>query len=404
MKQKILYSIFILCTLLQACSEEPVGQTATDSDAPGCVTDVVASGLPGAVKLSYKLPLDEDLLYVKAEYTVRGQKKDVKASCFENAMTIYGFGDTSLYDIKLYCVDRSNNISQSVATTVRPQTPPIHDIWKSLQLEEDFGGIRMTWKNPNRAEVAINIMAADSSGKLEIADIVYSSVVDGRYSVRGFDAKQRTFAVFVRDRWDNYSDTLSGLYTPMFEMKIDPADFRRETRIPLDNLTDFPAGSNYIFKNLFDDITSGENMWHTADANEGKRPVYFTIDLGKPVRLSRYKMWQRAGWYYTHHNPKNWEVWGTTEPKFEHTDKEYWSTGGWQNDWVKLLDCECIKPSGTGDVTNEDNEYASQGHEYMMPADVPTVRYLRFVVTKTWGGGSDLHISELMFWGQEISE
>src|SRR3546814_11935428 len=61
---------------------------------------------------------------------------------------------------------------------------------------------------------------------------------------------------------------------------------------------------------------------------------------------------------------------------------------GGEGGWVKLLECEMIKPSGRplGNNTLEDEEVALAGHEFTFPLDAPPVRYLRFKILETWGG------------------
>ena len=54
------------------------------------------------------------------------------------------------------------------------------------------GGIQLTWENKVRESVAIVIYAFDNNGYLTEADVVYTSVPKGKYTLRGFDDKERT--------------------------------------------------------------------------------------------------------------------------------------------------------------------------------------------------------------------
>jgi hypothetical protein len=54
-----------------------------------------------------------------------------------------------------------------------------------------------------------------------------------------------------------------------------------------------------------------------------------------------------------------------------------------------------------GTVTQEDRDFAAQGHQFDM-AEAPPVRYVRFHCTETWAGGLDFHISELTFYGTPV--
>ena len=53
----------------RSCAEDMVKPIENDKDAPGTVQDVKTESLPGAVKFTYTLPSDPDLLYVLAKYT-----------------------------------------------------------------------------------------------------------------------------------------------------------------------------------------------------------------------------------------------------------------------------------------------------------------------------------------------
>ena len=71
-KELIFYLISL--ALFIACNEEPVGQTPLDNIAPGKVSDINVTNIPGGAYLTYKLPDDEDLLYVKAIYQLKEEE------------------------------------------------------------------------------------------------------------------------------------------------------------------------------------------------------------------------------------------------------------------------------------------------------------------------------------------
>ena len=95
MKHQItLFLIFILL-LVVSCGEEPIGQIPIDNVAPGKVSDVKVKNVKGGAILTYKLPKDEDLLYVKAIYSLRdGIINEAKSSLYTDTLKLYGFGDT----------------------------------------------------------------------------------------------------------------------------------------------------------------------------------------------------------------------------------------------------------------------------------------------------------------------
>src|SRR3546814_8535505 len=55
----------------------------------------------------------------------------------------------------------------------------------------------------------------------------YTSQEEGSFSIRGFEAKPRKFAVFVRDEWENLSDTLIVERVPLYEVELDKSNFEQ---------------------------------------------------------------------------------------------------------------------------------------------------------------------------------
>ena len=85
--KKIVGIINMLCIaiLLYSCAEESVGQTPVDNMPPQNVTGVQVQNTPGGALLTYTLPDDEDLLYVKATFILNnGQRSEVKSSVYLN--------------------------------------------------------------------------------------------------------------------------------------------------------------------------------------------------------------------------------------------------------------------------------------------------------------------------------
>lgn len=76
--RRLINIAFFALLLLASCKEESnYGQYPVESTPPGKVTNIEYEALPGAVKLKYELPMDKDLLYVKAAYSwiIRNGKK-----------------------------------------------------------------------------------------------------------------------------------------------------------------------------------------------------------------------------------------------------------------------------------------------------------------------------------------
>ncbi|MDR1666875.1 MAG: DUF5126 domain-containing protein [Bacteroidales bacterium] len=398
MKKYLLFTmtLLLIAALTQACKEEPVGQIPTDSEAPGAIVSYNAESLPGGAAINYVLPDDDDLLYVKAVYAINGVEKTATSSIYSDTLKVFGFGTTAEQSVLLYCVDRSGNHSLPVEAKFTPGTPPVQTVFESLTMNAAFGGVQIQWDNPDRAEVAIFLIAADSLGTLEEADVVYTAAATGKFNLRGFDDSPRMFGAYVRDRWDNYSATLQEEHTPLYEMSLDKLLWGRKT-LPGDAAHDYFDGT-WQWNNMYDGVI-GDQGWHT---NDSYTDMNFTLDLGVAAQLSRYTLWHRETNYgysvYTHHNLKKWKVYGSATVDETKPD-DYWTGDDWKADWALLAECEVVKPSGEGPVTDEDYAYAHRGFEFDLSSVVTPVRYVRFVVESTWGGGKVIHISELSFWG-----
>ncbi len=403
---------FMTLALFASCGEDVIGQTPIDGDAPGQVSDVQVSNIPGGAEISYNLPKDEDFLYVEARYTMKGKERNVKSSCFGNKLKIEGYGDVDEHQVQLYCVDRSKNYSAPVTVNIKPLENPVHAVGRSIVMSNGIGGIGIKWENATGAAINLQLYAADDMGEMQLVEVLATESKEGSYDLHGFDDQERRFAVIIKDHWDNVSDTISGIFAPRFEQLIPKTDYKRYL-MPEDNNTQL--GGNWAWDKMFDDVAGVDvNGWHTKTNGSG-HGVYFTIDLGHKVKLTRYKLWQRGGhWPYTQNNPRRWEVYGRADdPKDvydEHSanDLEYWNQGFREDskNWIHLMHCITPKPSGFDDfeVTAADIEYALMGHEYLFDEDAPAVRYLRFTIDETWGGGDMVNINELSFYGKIVDE
>src|SRR5690606_3876299 len=251
-----------------------------DDIAPGTISNIQVQNLAGAAKITYDLPLDEDVVAVEAVYTINGQPKKVTASVYTNSLTVEGFGSTESRTIRLYSVDRSQNYSSPVEVTINPLTPPIVSVFNSIEMEAGFGGVFLQWDNPTEADISLWLLMEDETGTMAEKETIYTSANSGRFNFRGMEPVAKKFGIYVRDRWNNFSDTLYMTLTPLFEEELDSRAFQRLV-LPRD---ENDAGQ---FGNMFDgNIAVG--MYTTVDVNAS--PMFFTIDLGKPVLLSRYKI------------------------------------------------------------------------------------------------------------------
>lgn len=387
MKSKYL-SILMVCFigLLSACEEESIGMQPLDSTPPGIVTDVKVENIPGGAILTYKLPEDEDLLYVKAVYSRKddGVMSESRASLYTDTLKVEGFGDTKERQVKIIAVDRSRNESAGVNVSVTPLEAPVTTIGKTVDLLADFGGVHAYWENPTRAEISVVILRQDENNEYIPIETFYSTVVNGDVASRGMDTIPSNFAVYVQDRWENRSEIKYFTLTPIYETKFDRLKFKA-VLLPGDQ----PSTYGWIMEHMWDGKVGDQGF--SSPGGTGVWPHSVTIDLGVTGQISRIRLYQRTGFIFAEGNPKKFEVYGC-----QTLDQ----TGDWDS-WTKLMDCTSIKPSGLpfGQNTDEDVYVAKNGEDFICPATNPKVRYIRLNILQTWAGGDNFQISELEVYG-----
>ena len=398
------YLIIIVCMMfVYSCSEEnnrvPL---ASDSTIPGLVSNVRTERLPGAIKFTYDTPGGQSLSYVKAECMINGVLRQAKASSYVNTLIMEGFADTSLYTISLYSVNRSEMASKPVEVIEKPLMPSFLDVFKKhLRLEEDWGGVATFYENPNESDISINMIYKGTDGYWKHGNTFYTKQKSGYFSLRGFEPKQNEFGVYIRDRWNNSTDTMFRTLTPRFEKEIDRSKFAKY-ELP----TDVPKNTN--------SIVSYEAMW---DGNMAKLsstgttttcyisagtvfPQWITINLNlsQGAYLSRFKFWQRcplnSTYCYQERNIRKFELWGSMNPAKD---------GSWDS-WTYMLTGELVRPSGFASTpADEDYQAALDGHEFVFPVGMPRVNFIRLKVLQAWDG-TTFQLAQIALWGQEPSD
>ncbi len=390
----------VACMLLMAlagCKEDKQFINLNEDNPPAPVTNVTVERLPGAAKISYSLPGDESLHYVRAEYSIRpGEMREAKSSNYVNYVIVDGFPDTLEHEIKLYTVSQGERPSEAITVKIRPLTPPLQEVFNTLTFKETFGGVTISYQNSGGASMAVTLFTPDGNGEMKEVDTYYSKLKEGNFSARGFAAEPRRFGVVIRDRWGNLSDTAKAEITPVFEELI-PKPFKTYN-LPTDSYGPH-AGTNNTVDKIWDNLLSNVNaggvaVLHTVPGTG--MPQQFTFDMGVRAKLSRYKLYGRGpgnDWAFQQGAPKKWEIWGSNNPDPQ---------GTWAG-WDLLMVCESVKPSGlpVGTNTAEDNTYAiTTGEDFIFPEDAPPVRYIRFRTLETWGYMDYVYIAELTFWGK----
>lgn len=392
---KYIYVLLSTVLLLSACKDVELGPIVQeDGTAPAIISDVTVKTVPGGAVITYQLPTDPDLLYVQANYVLpNGENKVVTASYNKRSINVEGFAEVKEYEVALTSVDRSGNRSTPYQVKFTPETPPVISILNTLTMQADFGGIRLDWENPTKAELAILIYRTDSIGDNVIIDTQYTLTAKGSYSVRGQDTISTEYSVRLRDKWNNFSEIKSKKLTPIYEVKLDRLKFKS---LGMDFAHQVTTIDN--IPRLWDDNFSDNAITDSKTL----APWYASFSIANvPVRLSRVIVWQYAwanignyGHYYAGNNMRRFELWGSNDPTPD------------MSGWVKLDNCEIIKPSGlpfafgSDNMSNEDFDLArNKGHEFMIPLSAPAVRYIRLVSLEGFETDVLCTPSELHFYG-----
>jgi hypothetical protein len=395
-RYKFLLPALVLLTGLWSCKKRDViGPLDHNDTPPGAVTNGKVENFKGEARITYTLPGDKDLLYVKAEYQIRpGVTRQVKASFYTNTLLVDGFKDSSATEVSLYAVNSSEVASAPYKVTVHPLKPAYLSSFDSLKVAATFGGINIRTNNPDAKALAIIVLLKDQYGQWAQYSAVYSSLKDINQSLRGMDTTKKHFAFYIRDQFQNQSDTLFADLSPLYETLIPKSGF---TEYPLPG--DLPVNAyGRQMRNLWDGVYNG---WGTAictyetitDTTNG---VWFTFDMGVTAQLSRFTWWHYPDpTYFSNASMKAYELWGSSNPSPD---------GSWAG-WTKLVECRETKPSGLpyGTENSDDVAAGQAGSGWEIPITAPPVRYIRVRHKYNWSGlRQTLTGCEISIWGKPL--
>lgn len=394
-------TILMTATCLVSCKESPIGQTPTDNIPPGQVTNIQVKNTPGGAVITYKIPSDDDLAYIRAEYVRDGGICTDHSSVYNNSLTVEGFSTTNPVLVKLYSVDFSNNKSQPVEVVINPKEAFVHEIFRTLQPMNDIGGIKIKWENELLQAISITLLYSEDGIEYEEKEKYYSNVKNGEYAFRGFTDSLTYFKAYVEDKWGNSSDTLSFEFTPLFSEALN-RKIITQVKLPFDCTSQYGHGRwEYCLDGDTFDF-GWISLQNNNPENNYEFPVASTFNLNDTAQVMLIKMWMRGRLEYGTGAFKNVEFWGTLDLQ---TDKptDYWAfdeKGGWKDDWIFLGSFSTTKPSGpTGTATEEDKLWAREnGFEFRL-LNAPRVRYVRMLVNSTWSGARAIELCEISFSG-----
>lgn len=389
---------YVLILLVYGCSEESHQAFGSDNDPPGKVTITSIENVAGGAIIKFTPPSDEDLLYIIGKYeNEKGEKKQVIVSAYIDSLNINGFGKIGIFDVEVSAFDLGNNQSEIEIVEISPLEAPIHEILKSIDGIQDFGGINISYENPSGANVSLNMSVVNDSGELEFKESFYTSQKNSSYSFRGYDPVTTTFVIYVEDQWGNQTETKSFEITPLKDVFIEKS-FWSVVQMPGDeSFSEYGFSANQIWDG------SWSNQWNCGHTNFLSLPHQLTLDLGQRVKLNRFKLYQRGGSeLYKHGNPKIFEIYGR-----ENLDNlPIYDPSKPGDGWILLGKFESFKPSGLppGSNTEEDYLFQDNGEDFVFEFESQSreIRYIRFINIESWNNQMVTVIGELSFWGGVI--
>ena len=386
----------LICVLLiLGCSEEERGAYGSDEIPPDAVEINSVENKPGGAIIKFTPPTNEDLLYIRGAYSdENGISKQVIVSSVIDTLSIIGFGQTGDYNVDVTAIDTSDNESVAVTTTISPLEAPIHAILESIEGAQDFGGINISYLNPTRAEVSLNMSILDQDGNQVFKESFYTSQANSSYSFRGYDPNPTTFIIYVEDRWGNKSITKTLESTPLEDVFLDKGFFSIQQMPGDESFSEYGFSANQMWDG------SWSSQWNCGHTNFLALPHQLTINLGQLARLNRFKLYQRGGTeLYKHGNPKRFQIYGR-----ENLDNlPIYSPSNPGDGWILLGEFESFKPSGLppGSNTEEDYLFQDNGEDFVFDSNIQqyNIQYIRLVNLETWNNQMVSVIGELSFWG-----
>jgi hypothetical protein len=387
--------MLLVAGLNTACNKEleSHGPVSNDPTVPQKVSNVSVVNGNGMATISYVLPKDSNLLYVKAVYTITsGQESESRSSYYNNSIQVEGFADTLEHEVKLYSVSRSEVVSEPVVAKIRPLVSPLWQVYRSMQVINAFGGYNLTALNPSRANISILVTRPNVFKEYETDrdKSVYTKTDSILSKVRGLDTTEYRYGFVVKDRWGNKTDTLYKTFKPIYETQLDPSKF-----------------STFVLPGDAKQVTNGAALQYAWDgrlgwpgtsftdaATNGSGPQTITFNLGTLAKLSR--IWIRpfpeGTRYYYLSTMKRFEIWGSANPNLN---------GAYDQSWILLGSYTLTKPSGLpyGTDSAEDQATAAAGFNWEIDLNAPKVQYIRVKCLENFAGGTNQSINELKVYG-----
>lgn len=294
------------------------------------------------------------------------------------------------YEFEVVSLDADNN--RSVKTAVRGRV--YGELYRSTLAPRLPRGItfidgddfaNLWWYSADSADVGLEIRYTNGLNKQVVKHVAPNKLVSTLEEYKeGTEIQYRSLFIPDSAALDTFYTAYQTIQAPQRATALDKSTFAVYP-LPGDVASAWGWELPYLWDN---DINEGRGF-HTPDVTE---PVHSNIDLGAQIALQQVRVWQRQSMPFDGGNLKKFEIWGSNEP----------SADGSFEGWIKLLECNSVKPSGlpVGSVNEEDQAVVAAGELFVFPINTPSVRYVRIRFIDNWSETvKSYHMMEADFWG-----
>ena len=394
MKTKNIFIIlFISLALFNGCNDDE----NQDSLAPGSLIVENITPTNGGGIITYQLPSDTDILFVRAEYT-NSLGVDVYrvSSLHNNSIEIDGLNQNTPVNVNLYVIDENENISQPVQVEFVPLPSFIYLVQESISITPDLGGVKLQWENIAEKTVYVHLHIVN--GNDEDIRIISSNTLTESVFVRGLESVEMTFLTKVEDFDGNITDLEEkATLTPLFEEMIDKSTWTLMSQLSV-NGNAWEGETTAFWDDIIDTAdTNSDNsyfiIWRDQNGGTLNWPLDIVVDLNKNIRVHRFKVWQRAFWYngptgipyyFQEENMRSFDLYASNNTI----------------EWTLLGQFDIGDPSDeNGNIPQDFIDDAANGHDFDLEVVSEPFRYFKFSITSNYGSDTYVHGSEITLWG-----
>ena len=390
---KILAILLIPIITLIGCKDDE----NQDSTPPGSLTIENITPTNGGGIISYTLPNDSDILFVRAEYT-NSLGIDVYrvSSSHNDSIEIDGLNQNTPVQVRLFVIDENENMSQPVEVEFTPLPSFIFLVQESISIAPELGGVKIGWDNIAEKTVYVHLHIVNG-GEEEIRILSSNSASESIF-VRGLESVEMTFLTKVEDFDGNITDLEEkATLTPLFEEMIDKSTWTLMSQLSV-NGNAWEGETTAFWDDIVDTAeTNSDNsyfiIWRDQNGGTLDWPLDIVINLNKNVRIHRFKVWQRAFWYngptgipyyYQEENMRSFDLYASNNSV----------------DWTLLGQFDIGDPSDeNGNIPQDFIDAAADGHDFDLEGVSEKFNYLKFSITSNYGSDTYVHGSEITLWG-----